>query len=74
MAEYIRQLNPRVQVDVVERTALMNGLRGIRKKYVLGKESDVEDASNDNKPYNDNVVVYLGDHPIVICVNRSTTL
>ena len=63
-----------MRVDVVERTALMNELRGSRKKYVLGKESDVEVASDDDEPYNDDVVISLGDHPIVICVDRSTTL
>jgi hypothetical protein len=51
----------------------MNGLRGNRKKYVLGKESGVEDASDDDKPYNHYVVLSLGDRRIVVCVDRSTT-
>ncbi len=74
LEEYICQLNPGVQVNVVERTALMNGLRGNRKKYVLRKESGVEDASDDDKPYNNYVVLSLGDRPIVVCIDRSTTL
>ncbi|KAL3778057.1 hypothetical protein ACHAW5_011128 [Stephanodiscus triporus] len=72
LAEYIRRLNPGVQVDVVSRTALMNSLRG-SDENVISKEAYDGDGSDDDGREEDDVVS-LGANPVVICVDRSTTM
>ena len=65
LAEYIRRLNPGVQVDVISRMILMNTLCGNIKNPEIDEDDDEQD---------DDVAVSFGSKPIVICIDRSTTL
>lgn len=59
LAEYIRRLNPGVQVDIISRMNFMNILCGDEMNTEIDEDGDEQ--------------VSFGSNPIVICIDRSTT-
>ncbi|KAL3811063.1 hypothetical protein ACHAXA_009011 [Cyclostephanos tholiformis] len=75
LAEYVRRLNPGVRVNVVSRSALLNSLCGgssDEDKSVIATE--VGDSYDDDEGYDQDDVISLGANPVVICVDRSTSM